>query len=80
MRIKSDYHTNGQLMEYIRHTESNVADIYKLRFFICLLDRGLIDCFNVLLFVNLCIYICINIDIHMYIHFKVGTTVHYPFF
>ncbi|BFL41762.1 hypothetical protein K410107C12_00900 [Agathobacter rectalis] len=57
MRIKSDYHTNGQLMEYIRHTESNVADIYKLRFFICLLDRGLIDCFNVLLFVNLCIYI-----------------------
>ena len=40
----------------------------------------LIDCFNVLLFVNLCIYICINIDIHMYIHFKVGTTVHYPFF
>ena len=49
MRIKSDYHTNGQLMEYIRHTESNVADIYKLRFFICLLDRGLIDCFNVLL-------------------------------
>ena len=31
----------------------------------------LIDCFNVLLFVNLCIYICINIDIHMYIHFRV---------